>query len=107
MDNTRITGLNILDYYGNAVENIEFIEPIEVDLEEFTIRVSNFSFTGTDEGAAEIQCEMENAAGGSEEVSESLIQIMDILLESTDGELEDKTDISQRIEKALELLFIY
>lgn len=107
MEKTSITGIDMADYYGNVVENIEFDNKIEIDLEEITIRVSNFSFSHIeDEETAVIQCDLQESFGDLSEVEEAHSQIMEILLENTDGELENENEVSDRLLKAIELLIL-
>jgi hypothetical protein len=110
MDNTKIIGIDLEDYSGHAIENIRFSEEIEIDLEEFTIRLENFSFSETyndDDGlVARIQYDLDEEGGDEEEVTQTHIEIMDILLENSDGELEDEQEISNRIMTALEIIIL-
>ncbi len=108
MNKISVIGLDIEDYYGSAIENIDFEEALELDPEEFNIRVNNFSYAGFEsdyEGViVRIQYEQEGSTGDVEEVDLVHEQIMEILLESCDGELGNHKDISKRILKALEII---
>jgi len=109
MEKTSIIGIDIEDYYGNAIENIEFINEIEIDLEEFNVRVPNFSFSGIYEEDGEVIARLQYELEGKldeEEVNESHSEIMDIILESADNQLENGKKISKKILQALELLML-
>lgn len=108
MTKISVIGLDIEDYYGTAIENIDFESPLEIDVDEFNVRVNNFSYAGCEldeEGyIVRIQYDYEGSKGDLEEVDEIHSQIMEILLESCDGELEEESIISKRILKALEII---
>jgi len=111
MKKTSIIGIDIEDYYGNAIENIEFEQEIEMDLEEFSVRLENFSFSDTyeedEEGTvARIQYEIDNGHGDIEEVSQTHSEIMDMLLENSDDQLFNEEEISGKILNALEIIIL-
>lgn len=108
MTKLSVIGLDIEDYYGTAVENIYFETPLEINPEEFNVRVNNFSYAGSEEDddffIIRIQYDHEGSKGDFEEIDEIYSQIMDIILESCEGELEKENEISKRILKALEII---
>jgi len=108
MTKISVIGLDIEDYYGKAVENIDFESPIELDPEEFNVRVDNFSYAGCEddyEGVIiRIQYEHDGSNGDFEEMESIHTQIMEIILEGCDGDLENEKEISNRIFKALEII---
>lgn len=108
MSTTVIKGIDIEDYYGNAVENIEFDKEIDIDLNEITVRIMNFSFADTyiedDYNIARIQYDLEKGIGNTEEMHEIHSELMEILLEKVDGELENESEVSDQILNALEIL---
>ena len=102
-------GIDIEDYYGNAVENISFNSEIEIDLEEINIRVTNFSFADTyeeeDEGTiARLQYDLEKGVGAREEIDQIHSELMEVLLEHADGEIENEEEVSEQILNALSIL---
>jgi hypothetical protein len=107
---TRITvvALDIEDYFGTALENIEFHSPLELDPEEFTVRVDDFTFSGDERRnggtVIRIQYDFEYPSGDFEKIEEIHSEIMEILLEGCDGELENGEEISDRIFNALEII---
>jgi hypothetical protein len=108
MNKISVIGLDLEDYYGTAIENIDFESPIELDPEEFDVRVDSFSYAGSETDSegyiVRIQYEHEGSTGNAEDVELAHEQIMEILLESCDGELENRNEISKRIIKALEII---
>ena len=109
MNTTPIIGIDLEDYSGNALENIRFVNDIEIDLGEISVRVESFSFSETyvDEGLiARIQYDLDGGRGNEEEVTQAHIEIMDILLEFSDGQLPNESEISEQILNALEILIL-
>jgi hypothetical protein len=108
MNKVSVIGLDVEDYYGTAIENIDFETALELDPEEFNVRVEGFSLAGCEsdyEGViVRIQYEYEGSTGNTEEAELAHEQIMEILLESCDGELENYKEISKRLMKALEII---
>lgn len=108
MNKLPIISLEIEDFYGSALENIDFIEPLEIDPLEFNIRVEGFNLSETEideEGhILRIQCEHEQPLNGTEELDLIHSQIMDILVEGREGYLEKEREISDRILSCLEML---
>jgi hypothetical protein len=108
MNNTKvIIGIDIEDYYGNAVGNIEFDNEIEIDVEEFDVRLENFTVSGDyedDEGTiARLQYDIEGMID-EDEIDEATQEIMDIILINADGKLGNEDEVYQAIREALELL---
>jgi hypothetical protein len=108
MEKLQIVTLDIEDYYGSAIENIDFIEPIDIDPLEFNTRVEGFIFSETelteDGYAVRIQCAHDQPLNGAEELDLIHSQIMDILVEGRDGFLEKEREISDRVLSCLEML---
>jgi hypothetical protein len=108
MNKISVIGLDIEDYYGNAIENIDFDEALEIDPELFNVRVDNFCLSGTEEEGDDfiirIQYEHEMPSGNIEEIDEIHSQIMEILLLGCDENLENEKEISKKIFKSLEML---
>ena len=103
----QITRIDIEDYYGNAIESIDFDNEIEIDLEEITIRVTNFSFADVynDSGiVARVQCDVEGGLEDKEEVEQIHSELMEVLLENADGDLDNESEVSEKLMNALEML---
>lgn len=108
MEKLQIITLDIEDYYGSALENIDFIEPLDIDPLEFNTRVEGFIFSETeltkDGYSMRIQCAHDQPLNGTEELDLIHSQIMDILVEGRDGFLEKEREISDRVLNCLEML---
>lgn len=108
MNKLQTTTLDIEDYYGSALENIDFIEPLDIDPLEFNTRVEGFTFSETelteDGYIVRIQCEYDQPLNGAEELDLIHSQIMDILVEGREGFLEKEREISDRVMNCLEML---
>ena len=100
--------IDIEDYYGMAMDTIEFNDIIEIEPLEFDTRVDNFSYAGCDdcddeEGATiRLQFEHEDSIGEDEEIDLTSQQILEVILDYTDGESEGS--LYERIHNALELV---
>lgn len=101
-------GLDIEDYYGTALENVDFDNPIELDPEEINVRVDSFCFAGLfeeeDGYILRIQYEFEDSIINKDEVDEIHNQLMEILLESSEDNIENKKEVSQKILLCLEMM---
>jgi len=101
--------LDIEDYYGMAMDTIELESPVEIDVEEFNVRVDNFSYAGCDdcddeEGATiRLQFEHEDSNGEEEEISQAAREITDVILDYAEGTLNENT-LYEEIYSALELV---
>ena len=100
--------IDIEDYYGMAMDTIELCSTIEIEPLEFDTRVDNFSYAGCDycddeDGATiRLQFEHEDSNGDDEEIDLASQQIVDVILDYTEG--EDEGDLHERIHNALELV---
>lgn len=106
----KITALrvDIEDYYGMAMDTIELEKAIEIDAEEFSVRVNNFSYAGcedcNDESATiRLQYEHEEKRGEEEEIDLATIQIVNVILDYAEGTLIEG-DLYEEIHSALELV---
>jgi hypothetical protein len=109
MNNTTIIGIDIEDYYGNALVNISFDNEIEIDLDEFDVRLENFTISGDYEEDGGIIARLQyDVEGGMEddELEEAHQEILDIILINADGKLGNEDEVSKEVRKALELLLI-
>jgi hypothetical protein len=108
MTKVLIVGLDIEDYYGTALENVDFSSPFEIDPEEINVRVDSFCFSGLyedEEGyVLRIQYEFEDSIIKKDEVDEIYNQLMEILLESSEGNIENEKEVSQKILLCLEMM---
>jgi hypothetical protein len=108
MTRTLVMALDIEDYYGTALENINFEFPLELDPEEFSVRVDDFNFAGSGvedgEVLIRIQYNHEFPSGDFEKMTEIHLQIMEMLMEGCDGELPDSEEVSSKILQALEII---
>jgi hypothetical protein len=108
MTKVLVIGLDIEDYYGTALENIDFDNPIEIDPEEINVRVDSFCVSGLyeeeDGYILRIQYEFEDSIIKKDEVDEIHNQIMEILLESSEDNIENKKEVSQKILLCLEMM---
>jgi hypothetical protein len=101
--------LDIEDYYGMAMDTIEFESPVELDTDEFDVRVDDFSYAGCDdcddeEGATiRLQFEHEDSNGEEEDIDQATRQITDIILDYAEGTLNENT-LYEEIYSALELV---
>jgi len=106
MNKKIIEGLDLADYYGTVLENIDFESPIEVDPEEFSVRVKHFSFSNIEDEILTLQCDLEEGSFVEiDEIEEIVEQIMTILLENTDGELESQKEIREKLNNGLNTIF--
>lgn len=108
MDVKRICGIDIEDFYGNPLGNIEFDNEIEIDLDEFDVRLENFTISGDYENEqGETIARLQNDVEGfldEGEIDEAHRDIMDIILINADGILGNEDEVDDCIREALELL---
>lgn len=108
MTKVSIIGLDIEDYYGTALENIDFENLIELDPEEINVRVDSFCFAGLyeeeDGYILRIQYEFEDSIIKKDEVDEIHSQLMQVLLESSEGNIINEKEVSQKILLCFEMM---
>jgi hypothetical protein len=109
MTKVLVIGLDIEDYYGTALENIDFDNPIELDPEEINVRVDSFCVAGLYEEEEEgyilrIQYEFEDSIIKKDEVDEIHNQLMEVLLESSEDNIGNEKEVSQKILLCLEMM---
>ena len=99
--------IDIEDYYGMAIDTIELDSPLEIDAEEFTIRVNHFTYAGCDdcEGDATIrlQYDHEDGRGEDEEIDLAATQIVEVILDYADSMINER-NLYEEIHSALELV---
>tara|TARA_B100000963_G_scaffold99208_1_gene85745 strand:+ start:2019 stop:2348 length:330 start_codon:yes stop_codon:yes gene_type:complete len=100
--------VDIEDYYGMAMDTIIFEDTIEIEPEEFSLRVDQFVYAGCDdcddkEGATiRLQFEHEDSNGEEEDIDFTTQQIVDVILDYAENESESY--LYERIHNALELI---
>ena len=104
-----VSKLDIEDYYGMAMDTIEFESPIEIDTDEFDVRVDDFSYAGCDDCDDEegetirLQSEHEDSNGEEEDIDHATRQITDVILDYAEGTLNENA-LYEKIYSALELV---
>jgi hypothetical protein len=99
--------IDIEDYYGMAMDTIELCADIEIDAEEFSVRVNSFTYAGCDdcEGDATIrlQYEHEDSVGDEEEIDLATTQIVEIIMDYSENMINED-ELYEDVYSALELV---
>jgi hypothetical protein len=101
--------IDIEDYYGMAMDTIELNGLIEIDAEEFTVRVNGFSYAGCDDCEDEdgavirIQYDHEDSRGEDEEIDLATLQMVEVILDYAEESINEG-DLYEDIHSALELV---
>lgn len=109
MTKINVGRLDIEDYYGIAIDTIEFKNPIEMDPLEFDVRVDNFSYVGCEDEDDEdgatirIQYEFEESNGILEDIDLATTQILNVIMDSSEGSLNENK-LYENIYSALEII---
>ena len=109
MNKINVGRIDIEDYYGIAIDTIEFENPIEMDYLEFVVRVDNFSCTGCEDlddedgATVRLQYEFEEKNGDEEEINYSTTQILSVIMDYSEGNLSENK-LYEEIYQALELI---
>lgn len=109
MGKVKASRIDIEDYYGMAMDTIELNVSIEIDAEEFSVRVNNFSYAGCDDCEDEdgatirLQYDHEDSMGEDEEIDLATIQMVEVILDYAEGTLSEG-DLYEDIHSALELV---
>jgi hypothetical protein len=101
--------IDIEDYYGMAMDTIELGAAIEIDAEEFSVRVNNFTYTGydgcDDDATIRLQYEHEDSVGDDEEIDLATTQIVEVIMDYSETENMISEDcLYDDIHGALELV---
>tara|TARA_Y100000389_G_C17468324_1_gene527803 strand:- start:5263 stop:5595 length:333 start_codon:yes stop_codon:yes gene_type:complete len=109
MNKINVGRIDIEDYYGIAIDTIEFESPIEMDYLEFDVRVDSFSCTGCEDlddedgATVRLQYEFEEKNGDEEEINYSTTQILSVIMDYSEGNLNENK-LYEKIYQALELI---
>ena len=109
MNKINVGRIDIEDYYGIAIDTIEFENPIEIDYLEFDVRVDDFSCTGCEDlddedgATVRLQYEFEEKNGDEEEINHSTTQILSVIMDYSEGNLNENK-LYEEIYQALELI---
>lgn len=107
MDNKVIIGIDIEDYYGNVLGTVKFDNAIELDLNEFDVRLDNFTISGDYDSEDGIIGRLQNDVEGilgEDEIFEAHREIMDVILINGDGILGNDDEVDADIREILNLL---
>jgi flagellar biosynthesis component FlhA len=107
MERVKVINLQIEDYYGTALDNLYFDEPIEIDPKEINLRVDGFSFVEKEleEGGYLIRVQFEHESlNGLEEMDVIHNQFMEFIIEGAEGFLSEEGEISEQLIACLEML---
>lgn len=99
--------IDIEDYYGMAMDTIKLCTPIEIDAEEFSVRVNSFTYAGCDDcendATIRLQYEHEDSVGDEEEIDLATTQIVEIIMDYSES-MMNEDDLYDDIHEALELI---
>lgn len=99
--------IDIEDYYGIAIDTIELGAAIEIEAEEISVRVNNFTYAGydgcDDDATIRIQYEHEDGVGDEEEIYLATTQIVEVIMDYSENMINED-DLYEYIHSALELV---